>query len=331
MNKKATLAFLLATSAFFIMGCSNNSENNSTKTSNDLTYSKPSYNTLKRPFVLSNSTFTKCPFVIKDNSIIFPNTNDENRISYIDSTFNNNIINTSDVKDFINLSTDDLCISNNTIYFSNISKGNRLSSTNFNSKTEEIISEDNVSNLVAVDNLIYYINNTDSKHLYVYDTNTKKTTLISDNTFNNFIINGDFILFQNPNDQFKLYKVRIDGSETEKITDFSVDSYVIHENVILAINSSDNNNLYSIDPSNLKATRLFLMNGENLKAFNGKLYFINCDDSNYLYTLNVNLADSTCTSNALIKDSISDYYLNEKGIFVNKNITPNNISYKSYN
>ena len=162
MNKKATLAFLLATSAFFIMGCSNNSENNSTKTSNDLTYSKPSYNTLKRPFVLSKSTFTKCPFVIKDNSIIFPNTNDENRISYIDSTFNNNIINTSDVKDFINLSTDDLCISNNTIYFSNISKGNRLSSTNFNSKTEEIISEDNVSNLVAVDNLIYYINNTDS-------------------------------------------------------------------------------------------------------------------------------------------------------------------------
>lgn len=329
MKNKLIFTLGLIIPCIFLLGCSNQDKNEPTE-KNTTSYSMPGSKNIKKPFVLMNSTYEKCPYVVTNNNIIFANPSDENRISYIDSSFNKEIIDTSDIKDFIDLKTDDLCVVNDEIYFSNIANGNTLSSTDFVSKTETVISKDNVSNLVACDNLIYYINNSNSQRLCVYDTAKKQTSLISSGAVGSYIINGDFIIYINPNDSRKLFYMRTDGSDVTKLTDFGVDSFVIYDNMLLIINSSDNNNLYMLDPSTLKATRLFLMNGENIKTFNGKLFYTSCNDANYLYSLNIDINNSTCTTIPFVKEGISDYYLNEKGIFLEKSIKPNNICYVSY-
>ena len=298
MKKLLVLLFVVPT--LLLTGCSN-STSTSEIPKNPLSYSGPdTSSSIETPFVLTNTTLTPCPFVPNGNFIIFPNWEDNNKISLIAKPYSKSIITTSDVKDFANYSTDSLAVSNDIVYFADSSKQDQLSSFNLSDKIENSLSTKSASNIIASGNTIYYINKSDNYKLYTYDIVSQTNTVICSSKVGSYLINGDFILYQNLDDNAKIYKCKLDGSENEQITDFSVDSFVIYNNELLAINLTDNNTLYSINPTDLKATRIGLINGENLKCFGDKLYFINLGDFNHLYSLTVNLAKKIAESEDII-------------------------------
>lgn len=322
MKKLLILLFIVPT--LLLTGCSN-STTTSELPKNPLSYSGPdTASSIETPFVLTNTTLVPCPFVPNGNFIIFPNLEDNNKISLITKPYTKSIITTSDVKDFANYSTDSLAVSNDIVYFADSSKQDQLSSFNLSDKIKNSLSTDSVSNIIVSGNTIFYLNKSDNCKLYTYDITTKMTTIISTSKVGSYSINGDFILYQNLDDNAKLYKCKLDGSENEQITDFSVESFTIYNNELLAINLTDNNTLYSINPSDLKATRIGLINGEKLKSLGDKLYFINLGDFNHLYSLTVNIAAMSSTNTLILNDEVNDYYPTSEGIFLQKGININN-------
>lgn len=333
MKNKILLTSIM-TSVLLFSGCTNNNNeaSNNNSPSNIQSYNGPS-NTdgvKSHPLILTSESTIPCPFISTNDFIYFPNWNDENRISSISkSSIKTNII-TSDINDFFNYSTNYLTIVDNTIYFSDISCSNYLSSINLNDKSYKNLNSSKVSDICSIGTNLYYINQDDNNKLYSYNTVTNTEVVLSRGHVGKYLINGEFIFFQNMDDNMNLYKMRLDGSETGILTNFSVDSFIVIDGNILVINSADNNNLYKVDPITLNSTRLFLMDGSNLKYYNNKIYFINNQDSNFLYSLNINLENSTVTSTLVVKDAINDYYLNDYGIFLEKAIDSNSTYVISY-
>lgn len=282
------------------------------------------------PFTLTSNSSYFCPFVFNGTDLIFPNPNENNRISTIADPLPKNILSSSDVVDFEDYSADNIALIDKTIYFSNGSDNNALSSFNITDKIYTKLNTHSVNNLIAINTELFYMNKSDKNRIYKYDTITLKVMLISADSVGSFIVNGDFIIYQNLSDNSKLYSIKTDGTNRQKLTDYTANSFVAFDGQLLFFNSSDNNNLYLIDPSTLDCKRIYIMNGFQLKAIDKSLYFINGDDSNNLYSLSVDFENSTATYKSEISEGINNYYLTSVGIFYSPSINVNNIYYKEF-
>ena len=324
MRKSISLLLVSIFSVSILSGCGNSTQQNQ-KAPNSLTYTGPSAAALTDSlFVLTNTTLTPCPFVPNGNTIIFPNWEDDNKISIIPKPFNKTIITTADVKDFADYSSFSLGVINNVVYFADSSKDDCLSSFSFADKIDTKLSNNSAANIIASGNNIFYINKSNGNKLFSYDLTTNRDNIITSSKVGSYLINGDFIIYQNLDDNAKLYKCKLDGTEDSKITDFSVESFVVYSNQLLAINLTDNNRLYSINPTDLQATRIGLIDGEQLKCYQGKLYFINLADYNHLYSLTVDLTKSTSSWTSILADQVNEYYPTSEGLFVQKGVNINN-------
>jgi hypothetical protein len=282
------------------------------------------------PFTLTDTSSYFCPFVFNGTDLIFPNPDENNRISTIPDPLPKDILQSKNVTDFADYSSDNITLIDKTIYFADGSINNALCSFDITNKAYTKLNTHSIHNLIAVNNTLFYINKNDENRIYKYDTITSKAILISTDSVGSFIVNGDFIIYQNLSDNAKLYSIKTNGTSRQKLTDYTANSFVVFEGQLLFSNSSDNNNLYSIDPSNLDCKRLHIMNGVQLKIINKSLYFINGDDSNNLYSLSVDLKNSTVTYKPEISEGVNEYYLTSAGIFYSPSINVNNIYFKQF-
>ena len=333
MNKK--ILYLLASLTIIsFIGCTNKTV--SSTDSSSINYSDTSLQTSSEsvtspiPFTLTADSSYFCPFVFSGTNLIFPNPDENNRISMIPDPLPKDILESKNVTDFADYSADNITIIDNNIYFSDGSNNNALSSFDFTSKTYAKLSTHSIHNLIAVNTDLYYMNKNDENKIYKYDTINSSSMLICPDNVGSFIVNGDFIIYQNLSDNSKLYSIKTDGTGRQKLTDYTANSFVVFEGQLLFFNSDDNNNLYLIDPSTLNCKRLYIMNGFQLKTINKSLYFINGDDSNNLYSLSVDLENSTATTKPEISEGINEYYLNSAGIFYSPSINVNNIYFKKF-
>lgn len=327
MRKSIVFSLLLITT-LVISGCSSKISNTVAAPKTYSSSPSTDSSTVFTPFVLGDTTIYSSPFVINGKSLAFPNWGDNNKISIINEPYPKSLIETKDVVDYYNYSTDTLALINNILYFANGSDQNHLSSINLADKSTTKINDHNAHDIIpSGDNLFYLSVLDDHKNqnrLYSYNTVTNDNQLIITDTVGRYLLNGDFILYQNINDNSTLYSIKKDGTQRKKLTDYSVDSFAPFANQLLIINSSDNNNLYVLDPSTDVSKRLALMNGENLKVYKTKLYFINLNKANGLYTLTVDLQKSIVSASSILAEGINDYYPTDAGIFVQKQINVNN-------
>ncbi|MDD6794531.1 MAG: DUF5050 domain-containing protein [Clostridiaceae bacterium] len=319
--RKRSIIFTLLLLSVMISGCSNSNAKESTSEEKITTTSSTATKSTI-PFVLNDKTIISCPFIINGTSLIYPNWEDNNKISIIDEPYPTSVLKTIDVKDKFDYSTDTIALINNILYYADGSKSNNLYSINLNDKKVTKLKEHNIHNITPVNNTLYYLDisseHSNQNRLFSYDTKDNKEKLITKDSVGLFLINGDFILYQNLSDNSSLYSIRTDGTQRQKITDYSVNSFTVYENEILAINTSDNNNLYRINPSDLTSDRIGIINGENLKSFNDKIYYINLDKSNSLYELKVDLSNKKISGSQVNSSSINDYYPTDAGIFIKK-------------
>ena len=333
MNKKI-LYLLLSFTIISFIGCGN--KTTSSTDSNSATYSDTTIQapdttvTSSVPFILTDVSSYFCPFVFNGTNLIFPNPDENNRISIIPDPLPKDILQSKNVTDFADYSADNITIIDNNIYFSDGSNNNALCSFDLTNKTYTKLNTHSIHNLIAVDTDLFYMNKNDENKIYKYDTINSKAMLICPDNVGSFIVNSDFIIYQNLSDNSKLYSIKTDGTNKQKLTDYTANSFVVFDGQLLFFNSDDNNNLYSLDPSTLNCKRLYIMNGFQLKIINKSLYFINGDDSNNLYSLSVDLANSTTTYNPEISKGINEYYLNSAGIFYSPSINVNNIYFNKF-
>lgn len=314
---------LIISGSFLFVGCTNNESKTTPNASNRTITIDDNSRTNDIPLLLTDNTIYPSPFIPFTNSLVFPNWDDNNKISIIKEPLPKSMINTSDVIEFFNYSTNTLSMKGDIVYFADASNNNSLSSLNIIDKTYKKLNTHNVHDMILYDNQILYINGNDN-NLYSYSLTEDTSKVIIKDTVGKYVLNNNFILYENKSDSSKLYSIRIDGSQKEKISNFSVNSFAPYNDSIIAINSEDNNNLYTIDLSSFKATRIALINGEDLKIFNNKIYFINLNDSNYLYSLNIDETTEKVSLSPVVKDGINEYYPNEKGIFFRSTINVNN-------
>ena len=332
MNKKI-LFLLLSFTIISFMGCTTSSSpatNSNSGTSSTVSNSIQATSTSvaqSMPLTLTDNSSYFCPFVFKDKSLLFPNPDENNRVSTIPEPLPTDILKSKDVTDFIDYSADNITIVGDNIYFSDGSNNNALSSIDAK-KTYTKHNTHSIHNLIAVNTDLFYLNKNDHNKIYKYDTTTSNSMLACADSVGSFIVSGDFIIYQNSSDNSKLYSIKADGTSKQKLTDYTANSFVVFDGQLLFFNSSDNNNLYSIDPSTLISKRLYIMNGFQLKVINKSLYFINGDDSNNLYSLSVDLTKPTVTYTPEISMGVNEYYLTDAGIFYEPSINVNNIYFK---
>lgn len=326
--KKKLLYFLISITLFTLMGCSNKTKDSTSNNSSNIQANSNSGITYTQ-FSLSDNSYFYCPFLFFDNSLIFNNPDENNKISIISNPLPKDILQSKDIKDFANYSSDNMVLVNETLYFADGSKNNALCSLTIPDKTYLELNKNSVHNLIAVDDQLFYLNKSDNNKIYKYDTTNNRSNSISSDSVGSFIISGDFIIYENLSDNSKLYSIKADGSSRQKLTDYTANSFVPFDGELLFFNSSDNNNLYSMNPTTLECKRIYIMNGSQLKIINNTLYFINGDDGNYLYSLSVDLQKPSVSFKPYISESINKYFLTPEGIFYEKGINVNNIYYKS--
>lgn len=330
--KRKILCLILSLTTFTFIGCANNSTSsnnvapNETSSIQSTNYTPATF----KPLSLSDTSYTYCPFVFNDTDLVFPNPDENNRISIIPEPLPKDILQSKDITDFADYSSDNITLLNGILYFANGSDGNSLSSFNISDKSYSEINNHSVHNLIGVGDQLYYLNKIDDNKLYRYDINAKKVQSLSADQVGYFLINGDFIVYENLSDGSKLYSIKTDGTNREKLTDYTSNSFMPFDGELLFFNSSDNNNLYSLNPTTLESRRLSIMNGFQLKSINNSLYFINGNDSNSLYSMSVDLQQSKVDIKSEISDPINNYYLTQSGIFYEKSINVNNIYFKSF-
>lgn len=335
MNKKITCIILSLTIISFI-GCGNKSASSANSSSNLTSTPAKSIQISNATeeqiasFTLTDNSSYFCPFAFDGTNLIFPNPDENNRISTIPSPLPKDILQSKNITDFADYSADNLALIDKVIYFSNGSENNSLSSYSIIDKTYKKLNTHSVHNLITVSTDLFYINKNDSKKIYKYDTVNSTSMLVCADSVGSFIVNGDYIIYQNLSDNSKLYSIKTDGTNRQKLTDYTANSFIVYQGQLLFFNSSDNNNLYSIDPTNLNCKRIYIMNGFQLKIIKNSIYFINGDDSNNLYSLSVDFKNATATYKPEISEGINDYYLTSSGIFYSPSINVNNIYYKNF-
>ena len=127
---KKTLFLLLISTTFILVGCNNDKSNSNSQTSNIIkTDNSNSYNE-SSSFLISPDTLYPTQFISSTNSLIFPNWDDNNKISIINDPIPESIITSKDIVKFFNYSTHTLVTQGDIIYFADASNNNSLSSIN---------------------------------------------------------------------------------------------------------------------------------------------------------------------------------------------------------
>lgn len=322
MKKKFILLLVLIFSTT-LYGCSNsNAKKNNLKTSNSIKikYTEPEKET---SFSLSDTTLTPSSFTFLDDTLIFPNWDDKDRISLIKGNLPGTYISKNDATTFFDYRTNSLACSKNIVFFANNSDKYSLCSLNTSNNTYKKLLDYSVSDLIFLDNSIYFINKSDGYTLYSYDLSSKTASKLTSNKVGKYIINNNSILYQNISDNSKLYRMDLKGENNLVVSKFAVDSFTIYENTILAINSYDDYSLYSITPSDLKETRIGFINSKDLKEANGKLYCLNRNTS-HLNSLSVDMKKPSVSSKEIYSEGINEYYPTTDYIFAKKSVNINN-------
>ena len=279
------------------------------------------------PFILNDNTIYPSSFIVNENSIIFTNWEDNNKISIVNEADLKGIISSTNISDFFEYSATSLININNVVYFGDTSKSSNLASINLTDKTYTKLNNRHVHDITALNNekIVYLdIPETASNKgkLYLYDIESKKDSLLTSDNVGKYAINNNFILYQNLSDGGKLYRISPDGTSKEKVTDYPVESFTVFSSQLIVSNSADDNNLYIIDPSSLASKRFAIFNVRDLKTFNNQVLGIN--KSNILCKLNLSIESTEIKVESLTSDSINEYYPTEKGIFVQKGLNVNN-------
>lgn len=328
--KKVTSIILGIITLTVLTGCStkyNSSTESQNSISNSISTSTTSNDSVYIPFTLNDTSIYSSSFISNENSIIFTNWEDNNKISILEEPFPTNSISTNNIVDFFDHSATSLTKVNNIIYFGDTSNNSNLSSINLTDRTYTKLNSRHAHDITSLNNQeIIYLDIPEStssnRKLYSYNIETNSDILLTSDNVGKYIINNNFILYQNLSDGSKLYKISTDGSNREKVTDYSVDSFAVLSSQIIASNSDDNNNLYLIDPSSLNSKRFTVLSVTDLKTFNNELYGIN--KSNYLCKFALNLESNEIKTTELSSDSINEYHPTDKGIFIQKSINVNN-------
>ena len=279
------------------------------------------------PFTMQESAMYTSPFQINETSLVFPNWDDNNKLSIINEPYPKDVINTSNVVDFYDYPINSLAVVSNIAYFADGNNNNGLSSIDLSNRAyTPILNNVKASNIIAVNNVLYFIDLKNGNKLHAFDTINNEDKIISTDNTGNYLVDENMILYENKSDKSTLYKINIDGTEKQKLTNFSVNSFAPYSGDILAINSSDENNLYSINLTDLSTKRLAVMNGEELKVYNGKLYFIDVNNSRHLSTMTVQAGSDTpdVSFNDISDYSVNEYYPTDKGIFAQRGVNVNN-------
>jgi hypothetical protein len=156
--------------------------------------------TASAPFTLADTSSYFCPFVFNGTDLIFPNPNENNRISTIPDPLPADILQSKNITDFADYSADNITLIDKTIYFADSSNNNALCSLDITSKTYTKLNTHSIHNLITINNELFYMNKNDDNKIYKYDTTASKGMLISTDSVGSFIINGDFIIYQNLSD-----------------------------------------------------------------------------------------------------------------------------------
>lgn len=313
-----------------LTSCSNDNGASSTeskKSSSTSISTSASTDNIYAPFIVNDDSIYPSSFIINENSLIFTNWEDNNKISILNEPFPKSIISSTNVTNFFEYSATSLVNVNNTLYFGDTSNSSNLASLNLTDKTYTKLNNRHVHDITALNNekIVYLdIPETDSnkRKLYVYDIENKKDSLVTSDNVGRYVINNNFIIYQNLSDGSKLYKISPDGRGKEKLTNYSVESIAIFGSQIFVSNSDDDNNLYKLDPSSLESNRFAIFNIKDLKVFNNQVYGIN--KSNNLCRLNISIESNELKTELLTSDSINEYYPTEKGIFLQKGLNVNN-------
>ena len=322
--KRKSILFLIMIFSISLLGCSDTKETNKNKIPRSIDSVELTSPPYKVPFVLTDKTYFSSPFVFKDNTLIFTNYNDKDRISLYDKELPNEYIKTEDIKEFYyDYRTSSLALLNNTIYFSDYSDSYCLASYNMDNKEYTKLYNAKVDTITIVDNNIYFINKDDGYTLYRYNIQDKKTKKITPHKVGKYIINGNHILYQNIDKNSKLYSITLDGEDNSAISEFPTDSFVVYNGVIIAVNSHDDYTPYIIQPSDLSFKRISLDKIKDLKAFNNQIYYLDRDKSN-LHSLTYDLTTEEVTTTNIFSEGVNDYYPTEKAIFIKKAANINN-------
>lgn len=325
---KAVILLILGIATLTTLtSCSTNDNSTKSNNSKSTSISSTAENNSYTPFILNDNTIYPSSFVVNENSVVFTNWEENNRISIINDPFPNGLISSTNIADFHNHTATSLISANNLIYFGDTSNSSNLASINLTDKTYTKLNNRHVHDITTINNKeLFYLDipekDTNSRKLYRYDIEDKNDTLITSDNIGKYIINNNFILYQNLSDGSKLYKISTTGKDKEKITDYSIDSIAIFSSQIFVSNSDDNNYLYTIDPSSLDSKRFALFNVTDLKSFNNQVYGI--DKSNYLCKLTLSTDSNEVKANRITSYSVNEYYPTEKGIFIQKSINVNN-------
>lgn len=329
MNKK--IIYLLITfSLISLVGCSSSTTSDPSSPPDKIIQAPNTTVSELTPFALTDTFSYFSPFVFNGTDLIFPNPDENNRISIIPDPLPENILESKNVTDFADYSADNITLIDGIIYFADGSDNNALSSFDTSNKKHTKLNTHSTHNLIALKDQLYYVNKNDNNKIYNYNTSNATTKLISADSAGSFIVNEDYVIYQNLSDNSKLYSIKTDGTGRQKLTDYTANSFVVLNGQLLFFNSSDNNNLYSLDPSTMESKRIYIMNGFQLKLINSSLYFINGDDANNLYSLSVDFNNSTATYVPEITQSINEYFLTPTGIFYSPSINVNNIYLKKF-
>ena len=181
MNKKI-LYLLLSLTMISFVGCGNTATSSTdSKSSTPSTTSIQAPNatvTASVPFTLTDTSSYFCPFVFNGTDLIFPNPDENNRISTIPDPLPTDILQSKNVTDFADYSADNITLIDKTIYFADGSNNNALCSFDITNKTYTKLNTHSIHNLIAVNNELFYMNKNDDNKIYKYDTITSNAMLI---------------------------------------------------------------------------------------------------------------------------------------------------------
>ncbi|MDS0525283.1 DUF5050 domain-containing protein [Clostridium sp. SHJSY1] len=329
--KKYILLSLVFAATISTISCTNTTKDSNSNSQSQISIpnnSGANSNDSIESLVLNDKTASPSSFLVNGTSIVFPNWDENNKLSIVNDPLPKDVLLSKSVSNFFNYPAETFAIVNDTIYFGDGSNNNNLASIKITDKSYTKLNNSNAHKITSYNTKVFYIdipdNYTNKGRLYSYDTQSKETKVISPDTVGKYIINNNFIIYQNISDNSKLYKIKDDGTSKEKLTDFSVESFATYSSQLLMSNSDDNNNLYTINSSTKESKKIATMKVTDLKSFNQDLYFISGDDAKCLYKLKVDLTKPEATSTKLLSDTINEFYPTEKGIFVQKGINVNN-------
>ena len=307
MFKKILSLLLLS---IFLMGCTNKVEEDvaNAPTSKAINPSSTLSKTYSiKDISLNNEVSYSSKYSFLGNLIVFPDPNNNNKLSISNSEELNRFIESESITNFYEYYITNTININNSIYFTSNSPSNKgIFKFDYEKNTTEKINDYVPLNL-AYQNGYLYFNNSNDKKLYSLEIKSNNVQLISNNKIGNFLVSNNFIIYQNLSDNSKLYAIKNDKTHSVKLTENPVDSFIALNNELLFFDSSNNNILSSLNLTNGSSERFSNIIGTNLKSDSNYIYFISSSEPNELYSLDFSNRNEV-SSKLLIKDFINEYY-----------------------